>query len=219
MNKVLKAGVILTGVCAAVVGLVGCIANNNSNKSNNEVWGTKVEAPTELPIATIKVQDFGVIEVELYPDKAPNTVNNFISLANSGFYNGLTFHRIIKDFMIQGGCPEGNGTGSPGYSIAGEFSKNGYKYNDLNHTAGVISMARSSNPDSAGSQFFIMAEDAPHLDGDYAAFGKVVKGMDIVESINSVSTDRNYKPLSEVVIENITVDTRGIDYKNPETIK
>lgn len=219
MNKVLKAGVILTGVCASVVGLVGCIANNTSNKSNNEVWGTKVEEPIELPIATIKVENFGVIEVELYPNKAPNTVNNFISLANSGFYNGLTFHRVIKDFMIQGGCPEGNGTGGPGYSIRGEFSKNGYKYNDLNHTAGVISMARASNPDSAGSQFFIMAEDAPHLDGDYAAFGKVVKGIDIVQSINSVSTDRNDKPLSEVVIESITVDTKGIDYKDPEIIE
>lgn len=219
MNKVLKAGVVLIGVSATIIGLVGCVSNKTSNKSNNDAWGVKFEAPAELPIATIEVKDFGTIEVELYPDKAPNTVNNFISLANSGFYNGLTFHRVIKDFMNQGGCPEGNGTGGPGYSIRGEFSKNGYEYNDLKHTAGVISMARSSNPDSAGSQFFIMAEDAPHLDGDYAAFGKVVDGMDIVKTVNLVNTDKNDKPLNEVKIESITVDTKGIDYKEPEIIK
>ena len=172
-----------------------------------------------MPISTIKVKNFGTIKAELYPNKAPNTVNNFISLANSGFYDGLIFHRVIKGFMNQGGDPDGVGTGGPGYSIKGEFSSNGYTNNDLKHTAGVLSMARASNPDSAGSQFFIMAEDASYLDGEYAAFGKVIEGMDVVEEINSVKTDQNDKPLEDVVIESITVDTKGINYKEPEKIK
>ena len=145
------------------------------------------------------------IKFELYPEIAPNTVNNFISLVNKGFYNGLIFHRVISGFMIQGGCPEGRGTGGPGYSIRGEFSGNGFK-NDLKHTAGVLSMARSMNPDSAGSQFFIMHRDAPHLDGQYAAFGKVIEGIEVVDKVASVKTDYNDKPLEPVVIEIMSVE-------------
>ena len=219
MKKVIKKGVILVGISAILIGLVGCTNNNNSNHNNEEESEATVESTGELPIATIKVKDFGTIKAELYPDKAPNTVNNFISLANSGFYDGLIFHRVIKGFMNQGGDPDGVGTGGPGYSIKGEFSSNGYTKNDLKHTAGVLSMARSNNPDSAGSQFFIMAEEASYLDCDYAAFGKVTEGMDIVEAINSVETDRNDKPLKDVVIESITVDTKGIDYKEPEKVE
>ena len=148
--------------------------------------------------------DGGVIKFELYPEIAPNTVNNFISLAKSGFYNGLIFHRVISGFMIQGGCPEGRGTGGPGYSIRGEFAANGFK-NDLRHTAGVLSMARSMNPDSAGSQFFIMHMDAPHLDGQYAAFGKVTEGMDEVDRIASIPTDWNDAPKISVTMTKVTV--------------
>ena len=154
--------------------------------------------------ALIKVKDFGSIEVELYPDYAPITVQNFVSLANKGFYNGLTFHRIIKGFMIQGGCPLGNGTGGPGYTIKGEFLKNGV-INPIKHTAGVISMARAMDPNSAGSQFFIMHEDAPHLDGSYAAFGKVTSGMDVVDKIACVPTGLRDKPINPVVIESIEI--------------
>ncbi len=168
------------------------------------------------PIVTLEVADYEPIKIELYPEIAPNTVNNFISLVNQGFYNGLTFHRIIKDFMIQGGCPDGNGTGGPDYSIKGEFSGNGFK-NDLKHTAGVISMARSMMPDSAGSQFFIMHKDAPHLDGQYAAFGKVIEGLDVVDRIACVDTDYSDMPLAPVVMTKVSVDTFGEDY--PEPIK
>ena len=165
------------------------------------------------PVATIKMQGVETpIVVELYPDAAPNTVANFISLANSGFYNGLTFHRVIPTFMIQGGCPLGNGTGDPGYSIKGEFAQNNV-VNNLAHTRGVISMARSSAPDSAGSQFFIMHADAPHLDCGYAAFGEVISGMETVDLIASTQTDYTDKPLVDQVIESITVDTKGIEYK------
>ena len=168
------------------------------------------------PIVTLEVADYEPIKIELYPEIAPNTVNNFISLVNQGFYNGLTFHRIIKDFMIQGGCPDGNGTGGPDYSIKGEFSGNGFK-NDLKHTAGVISMARSMMPDSAGSQFFIMHKAAPHLDGQYAAFGKVIEGLDVVDRIACVDTDYSDMPLAPVVMTKVSVDTFGEDY--PEPIK
>lgn len=168
------------------------------------------------PIVTLEVADYEPIKIELYPEIAPNTVNNFISLVNQGFYNGLTFHRIIKGFMIQGGCPDGNGTGGPDYSIKGEFSGNGFK-NDLKHTAGVISMARSMMPDSAGSQFFIMHKDAPHLDGQYAAFGKVIEGLDVVDRIVCVDTDYGDMPLTPVVMTKVSVDTFGEDY--PEPIK
>ena len=173
--------------------------------------------PKELPVATIVFKDYGTVEAELYPHIAPNTVNNFISLANSGFYDNLTFHRIIKDFMIQGGDPEGTGMGGPGYSIKGEFTENKFK-NDLKHTEGVLSMARSQNKDSAGSQFFIMTKDIPSLDGQYASFGKVISGMDIIHEIENVETDANDKPVKDVVIESIKVDTKGEKYDEPEKI-
>ncbi|MCQ2532834.1 MAG: peptidylprolyl isomerase [Saccharofermentans sp.] len=156
------------------------------------------------PIVTIKMQDGGEIKAELYPEIAPISVENFIKLAGNGFYNGLIFHRVIPGFMIQGGCPEGTGTGGPGYTIKGEFSANGVQ-NDLNHTRGVLSMARAMHPDSAGSQFFIMHETSPHLDGQYAAFGKVIEGMDVVDRIASVRTNYMDKPLEPQVIEIMTV--------------
>ena len=155
--------------------------------------------------AVIKVKNFGVIKVELYKDIAPITVDNFVKLVNKKFYNGLTFHRVIKGFMIQGGCPKGNGTGGPGYTIKGEFINNGVN-NPLKHEEGVISMARSMMPDSAGSQFFIMHKAAPHLDGSYAAFGKVIEGMDVVDKIANVATDYRDKPLNPVVIESIVIE-------------
>ncbi len=167
------------------------------------------------PVFTIEMENGGIIKGELYPEIAPNTVNNFISLANSGFYNGLTFHRVIYGFMIQGGCPLGTGTGNPGYSIKGEFSQNGFP-NPLKHTAGVLSMARSMMPDSAGSQFFIMHKNAPHLDGAYAAFGKVTEGMDIVDAIAECDTDFHDRPLDKQVMKTITVDTLGVEYPKPE---
>lgn len=154
--------------------------------------------------ASLTVKDFGEIEIELFPDLAPITVNNFVKLVNNGFYNGLTFHRIIKGFMIQGGCPKGNGTGGPGYTIKGEFAYNGVN-NPTKHERGVISMARAMDPNSAGSQFFIMHKDAPHLDGQYAAFGKVVKGIEVIDKIASVKTDFRDKPLEPVIIESIKV--------------
>lgn len=155
--------------------------------------------------ALLTIKSFGEIEVELYKDAAPITVDNFVRLVNKGFYNGLTFHRVIRGFMIQGGCPIGNGTGGPGYTIKGEFASNGVK-NPLKHEAGVISMARAMDPNSAGSQFFIMHEDAPHLDGQYAAFGKVTKGMDVVDKIACVATDYRDKPLKPVVIESVVIE-------------
>ena len=156
------------------------------------------------------------MKAELYPEIAPNTVNNFISLINRGFYNGLTFHRVISGFMIQGGCPDGTGMGGPGYSIVGEFAQNGRK-NDLRHTAGVLSMARSMRPNSAGSQFFIMHKDAPHLDGAYAAFGKITEGMDVVDQIAQTPTDFRDAPLEAQVMQSVTVETFGEDYPAPET--
>lgn len=166
------------------------------------------------PIVTIEMKNGDVIKVELYPDVAPNTVNNFISLVNKGFYNGLTFHRIIKGFMIQGGDPDGNGTGGPDYTIPGEFSINGFE-NNLSHEPGVISMARSQHPDSAGSQFFIMHKKASHLDGSYAAFGKVTEGMEIVDKLAETDTDWNDMPTTPVVMANVTVDTFGASYPEP----
>lgn len=179
--------------------------------NNNE----KVITMNKNPIATIEMNDSKIIKVELYPDVAPNTVNNFISLANNGFYDGLTFHRVIYGFMIQGGCPEGTGMGGPGYSIKGEFAANGFD-NQLKHTAGVISMARSMMPDSAGSQFFIMHKDAPHLDGQYAAFGKVVEGMDVVNQIAETDTDFSDKPYDDQIIKSIKVETFDVDYPEPQ---
>lgn len=170
------------------------------------------------PIVTITMDDGGVITLELYPNIAPETVNNFVSLVNKGFYDGLSFHRIIPGFMIQGGDPLGNGTGGPGYSIKGEFKSNGFR-NDLRHERGVISMARAMDPNSAGSQFFIMHADAPHLDGSYAAFGKVIDGMGVVDSIASVRTNMfNDAPVTPVVIKSITVDTKGEEFNEPNKL-
>ena len=166
------------------------------------------------PIVTFETTA-GTITAELYPEIAPNTVNNFISLINKGFYDGLIFHRVIKGFMIQGGDPDGVGTGGPGYSIKGEFAINGVE-NDLKHTAGVLSMARSMMPDSAGSQFFIMHKNAPHLDGQYAAFGKVIEGMDVVNEIAECDTDYSDKPLDPQIMAKVTAETFGVDYPEPE---
>jgi len=167
------------------------------------------------PIITITMENGDVMKAELYPQTAPNTVNNFISLVKKGFYDGLIFHRVINGFMIQGGCPNGNGMGGPGYSIKGEFSQNRFP-NNLAHTEGVLSMARAMNPNSAGSQFFIMHKAAPHLDGSYAAFGKITEGMDIVNRIAEVQTDYRDRPLDDQVIKSITVETFGVDYPEPE---
>ncbi len=167
------------------------------------------------PIVTFEMKDGDKFYVELYPEVAPNTVNNFISLINKGFYNGLCFHRVIEGFMIQGGDPKGNGTGGPGYTIRGEFTKNGFK-NNLKHKRGVISMARSMMPNSAGSQFFIMHADAPHLDGQYAAFGQVIDGMDVIDKIAEVNVDYNDKPLRDQIIKSVTVDTNGVEYDEPD---
>ena len=160
--------------------------------------------------------DGGIFKAELYPDIAPNTVNNFISLVKKGYYDGLIFHRVIRGFMIQGGDPTGTGMGGPGYQIKGELTRNGVK-NDLKHTKGVLSMARAMNPNSAGSQFFVMHEDSPHLDGQYAAFGKVIEGQDVVDRIAETETDYSDRPLTEQVMKTVTVDTKGIDYPEPET--
>lgn len=167
------------------------------------------------PIVTIEMENGDVMKVELYPEIAPNTVNNFISLVNKGFYDGVIFHRVIRGFMIQGGDPQGTGVGGPGYSIKGEFSYNGFA-NDLKHTKGVLSMARTMEPNSAGSQFFIMHETSPHLDGQYAAFGKVVEGEDIIDKIAAVATDYMDKPLEEQKMKKVTVETFGQDYPEPE---
>lgn len=170
------------------------------------------------PIVKFEMNDGSIFEAELYPDIAPNTVNNFISLVKKGFYDGLIFHRVIKGFMIQGGDPQGTGMGGPGYSIKGEFSNNGFT-NDLKHTPGVLSMARAMDPDSAGSQFFIMHETSPHLDGSYAAFGKVVNGLDVINTIADVRTDWNDRPTEDQMIKSVTVDTFGVEYDEPVTIK
>lgn len=170
------------------------------------------------PIVKFEMNDGSIFEAELYPDIAPNTVNNFISLVKKGFYDGLIFHRVIKGFMIQGGDPQGTGMGGPGYSIKGEFSNNGFT-NDLKHTPGVLSMARAMDPDSAGSQFFIMHETSPHLDGSYAAFGKVVNVLDVINTIADVRTDWNDRPMEDQMIKSVTVDTFGVEYDEPVTIK
>ena len=167
------------------------------------------------PIFTITMANGEVMKAELYPEIAPNTVNNFISLVKKGYYDGLIFHRVIAGFMIQGGCPNGNGMGGPGYSIKGEFSQNGFK-NTLKHTEGVLSMARAMNPNSAGSQFFIMHQNSPHLDGQYAAFGKLVEGLDVVDSIAQVGTDWSDRPMVPQIIESMTVETFGAEYPEPE---
>ena len=167
------------------------------------------------PIVTITMESGDTIRLELYPEVAPISVNNFISLIKKNFYDGLIFHRVIKGFMIQGGCPDGTGMGGPGYSIKGEFAMNGVE-NNLKHTEGVLSMARAMNPNSAGSQFFIMHKNSPHLDGQYAAFGKVIEGMDVVNKIAETATDWNDRPLEKQVMKSVTVDPFGVDYPEPE---
>ena len=199
----------LASFLAGAMALVGCSQGNVDDEVRTP--------PKELPIATIVIKDYGTVKAELYPHIAPNTVNNFISLANSGFYNELTFHRVIKDFMVQGGDPEGSGMGGPGYRIKGEFTKNKFK-NDLKHTEGILSMARSQSKNSAGSQFFIMTKDAPHLDGQYASFGKVISGMNIIHEIENTQTGSGDKPVKDIIIESIKVDTKGITYPEPEKI-
>ncbi len=234
LSRVFTMGALLVALACAT----GCSADNNNDQSattaptetpaatetpegatdSNESTGVvEIKAIETTPIVTMQIKDYGEIKLELYPEFAPNTVNNFIELANSGFYDGLTFHRIIPGFMIQGGDPEGTGTGGPGYSIPGEFTSNGSKTNTLAHTKGVLSMARSGAPNSAGSQFFIMTGDSPHLDGEYAAFGKVIEGIEIVESMGIVETGANDKPNEDVVIESITVETNGVEV--PEVLK
>ena len=210
------AAALLTAGCSAAdttVNAASATAEAADTETNNELEETTMQSN---PVATIEMEDGGIITVELYPDKAPNTVRNFISLANSGFYDGLIFHRVISGFMIQGGDPDGRGTGGPGYSIPGEFSANGCTTNDISHERGVISMARSSAYDSAGSQFFIMHADAAYLDGQYAAFGKVTAGMDVVDAIASVRTNLNDKPYTNQVIKSIRVETFGVDYPAPD---
>ena len=168
------------------------------------------------PIVSIELENGKVMKGELFPDKAPNTVSNFIALANGKYYDGLIFHRCIPGFMIQGGCPLGTGTGGPDYTIRGEFSGNGFAKNDLRHTTGVLSMARSGHPDSAGSQFFVMVDDAPHLDGQYAAFGRGTEGVEEAIRISQVKTDFNDKPKTPEVIKSIRVDTQGVEYPAPQ---
>jgi peptidyl-prolyl cis-trans isomerase B (cyclophilin B) len=169
------------------------------------------------PIVTFTMEDGSVMKAELYPEIAPQSVNNFISLIQKNFYDGLIFHRVISGFMIQGGDPDGIGTGGPGYHIKGEFAQNGFE-NNLKHTAGVLSMARSMMPNSAGSQFFLMHKDAPHLDGAYAAFGKIIEGMDVVNAIAEVQTDYNDRPLKPQIMKTVTVETFGVDYPEPEHV-
>ena len=197
-------------LCLILLGTMGC-TSGEKNKTEEETMHS------EYPIATITMKDGGVIKLELYPKIAPESVKNFISLANSKFYDGLIFHRVISGFMIQGGCPKGNGTGGPGYNIKGEFSANGVD-NSLSHERGVISMARAMAYDSAGSQFFICHTDSQFLDGQYAAFGKVIEGMDVVDAIASVKTNSQDKPLQDQVIDSIRVDTFGVEYGEPEKL-
>ena len=220
INKYLN--LILITILMSSLILVGCGNTKISDKKVADAPVVKSESSDanttkenkDLPVATITVDGYGIIKAELYPEIAPNTVNNFIDLSSKGFYDNLKFHRIIKDFMIQGGDPKGDGTGGPGYSIEGEFTSNGFA-NSLKHTKGVLSMARSQDPNSAGSQFFIMTKEASHLDGEYAAFGKVISGLDVLDKIESVKTGSNDKPKEDVIIKSITVDTKGIKYKEP----
>ena len=211
MGKVLKNLILIIMVSSSILIIGGC-------SKKIEITNKPLDPPKELPIATINIKDYGTIKAELYPHLAPNTVNNFIELANNEFYNGLIIHRVVKDFVIQGGDPEGSGIGGPGYSINGEFEENGFR-NDLKHEKGVLSMARSQQPDSAGSQFFIVTKDSPNLDKKYAAFGKVISGIEIVDDINSVEVDKKDKPKEKIEIESISVDTRGIEYNKSEKTK
>lgn len=197
-----------------VFAITGC----NRVEMPDEIVYPDVETPEQLPIVTMVIKDYGTIEAELYPQIAPNTVYNFISLIEEGFYDGLTIHRVDKGFVLQGGDPTGVGSGGPGYQIVGEFAANGIG-NDLKHTEGVLSMARSMEMDSAGSQFFIMLGDFPHLDGSYAAFGKVISGMNIAHQLEELTVAPDGRPVdTEVIIESMTVNTFGVDYPDPQTI-
>ncbi|MUG67910.1 peptidylprolyl isomerase [Paenibacillus campinasensis] len=224
-------------ICAMLLVLAGC-GQNQGQAGSGEHAGGNDAAPTEEqtpqeetsqeanvpdpnashPIVTIEMENGDIITAELYPEVAPNTVNNFISLINQGFYDGTGFHRVIPGFMIQGGDPDGKGTGGPGYGIKGEFRNNNFP-NDLKHETGILSMARAIDPDSAGSQFFIMVADAPHLDGDYAAFGKVIEGMEAVQEIVMLERDEMDKPLNMPLMKKVTVDTLGEEYPEPEKVE
>lgn len=220
--KILLVGFLLLG---AVIAGCGTTSNNKlgnqniedtGNTNNEESPENDMKEPIEdNPIVTITMENDEQIIVELFPNIAPNTVKNFISLIEDGFYDGLIFHRVIPGFMIQGGDPNGTGTGGPGYGIKGEFSSNGFQ-NDLAHERGVLSMARSQHPDSAGSQFFIMHQNSPHLDGDYASFGQVIEGMEVVDQIAGVKRDDGDKPLEDQRMKTVTVDTKGYEYEQPE---
>ncbi len=211
----MKKAITILIIIILTISLVSC-------SKNEEVESKDINSDNNRPIITMNVsvdgKELEPIIIELYPDIAPNTVANFIDLATKGYYDGLVFHRVIKGFMIQGGDPTGTGTGGPGYSIKGEFSKNGIN-NDLKHTKGVLSMARSNDPNSAGSQFFIMHADAPHLDGDYAAFGKVINGIESVDEVANATTDEKDRPVKECVITKVTVDLKGYHSKEVEKIK
>lgn len=213
MKNAMNMNFLLLFVCVILLGVIvtgcGTSTTNDHSSENNE------QEPVENnPIVTITMEDDEQIVIELYPEIAPNTVKNFISLIEDEFYDGLIFHRVIPGFMIQGGDPDGIGTGGPGYSIHGEFSSNGFQ-NDLTHERGVISMARSGHPDSAGSQFFIVHENSPHLDGDYAAFGQVIEGLEVVDQITSVQL-KETEPVEDQRMKTVTVDTKGHDYDQPE---
>jgi len=218
MKKSTLGTLIITAILS--LALIGCSTSNKTSKEETNTGSNDLSKETEKkegdknPVATIEMEDGKTIKLELYPEIAPNTVRNFISLANSKFYDGLIFHRVISGFMIQGGDPEGTGMGGPDYSIYGEFTNNQFE-NTLLHTKGVISMARSNDKNSAGSQFFIMSKDATHLDGDYAAFGKVIEGMDVVDSIEQVETGNDDRPKKDIKIKSISVDTFGVTYNEP----
>lgn len=215
----MKAKALLTALCLLFsISLCACEETTDRpdyfNVEGNE---TSMDAyETNNPVVALQIKDYGTVVIELYPEIAPNTVNNFISLIQKGFYDGTIFHRVIPGFMIQGGDPEGTGMGGPGYGIKGEFAMNGFK-NDLKHTTGVLSMARSQRPNSAGSQFFIMVNDAPHLDGQYAAFGKVTEGIDVAQAIVSSPRDWSDRPREDQVMTKVTVETFGVDYDEPVT--
>lgn len=198
---------------------LACAKGTEASAASGKTTETKEDTNVDKshPIATITMKDGGVIQLELYPETAPESVKNFISLANSGFYDGLIFHRVIAGFMIQGGDPDGRGTGGPGYSIKGEFNANGVK-NDISHVRGVLSMARAQAYDSAGSQFFIMHQDGTYLDGQYAAFGRVISGMDVVDAIAKVTTDSRDKPYKDQIMETVRVETWGVEYGEPEKL-
>lgn len=214
----MKKGIILAAAIILVLFVVsGCSKENVVKEdTSNTNANTSIDVGENNPIVTITMESGDVIDVELYPEIAPNTVNNFVSLIDQNFYDGLVFHRVIPKFMIQGGDPEGNGTGGPGYGIKGEFASNDFE-NPLVHERGIISMARSRDMDSAGSQFFIMVADAPHLDGEYAAFGKVISGMDVVDAIVSVDKGAGDRPVDPQTIKTVVVDKKGVEYKEPVT--